>query len=127
MTIRHSKNAPNRFASEVAPSLLEYSTASDRGVIAGIKAAQQAIVAKSDDDRLEFLGKRGFTKAQAQKVVDTVLREEGQPPTSVWDFVNGITAMARNIGHTDDRVDMEKRAGNLLSKAAEKATDAVFV
>jgi len=127
MTIRHSKNAPNRFAQEVGPALLEYSNASDRGVISGIQAARQAIVAKTDEDRLEFLGKKGFTKAQAQKVVDTVLREEGRPPSSVWDFVNGITATARNIRHTDDRVDMEKRAGVLLSKAAEKATDAVMI
>lgn len=127
MTIRHSKNAPNRFAQEVGPALVEYSRASDRGVISGIIAAKQAVVARSDDDRLEFLGKRGFTKGQAQKVVDAVLREEGHPPTSVWDFVNGITAVARNIGHTDDRVDMEKRAGQLLSKAAEKATDAVLI
>ena len=118
ITIRHSKNAPQRFAAEVEPALLEYSNASDKGIIIGIQNAKSAIVARSDDDRLQFLGKQGFSAKQAQKIIDRVVTEEGTKPESVWDFVQGITAIARDIGHTDDRITLERQAGNLLRKAA---------
>ena len=118
ITIRHSKNAPQRFAAEVEPALLEYSNASDKGIILGIQNAKSAIVARSDDDRLQFLGKQGFSAKQAQRIIDRVITEEGTKPESVWDFVQGITAVARDIGHTDDRITLERQAGNLLRKAA---------
>ena len=118
ITIRHSKNAPQRFAAEVEPALLEYSNASDKGIILGIQNAKNAIVARSDDDRLQFLGKQGFSAKQAQRIIDRVVTEEGTKPESVWDFVQGITAVARDIGHTDDRITLERQAGNLLRKAA---------
>jgi hypothetical protein len=118
VTIRHSKNAPQRFAAEVEPALIEYSNASDRGIILGIENAKKAVVATTDEDRLEWLGKRGFSAKQAQRIIDTVIREEDTKPTSVWDFVQGITAVARDIGHTDDRISLERMAGSLLKKAA---------
>lgn len=33
--------------------------------------------------------------AQPGKIVETVLVEEGRPPESVFDFVQGVTAVAR--------------------------------
>jgi hypothetical protein len=118
VVIRHSKNAPQRFAAEAEPALLEYANASDRGVILGIENAKKAIVATTDEDRIQWLGKRGFSAKQAQNIIDTVVREEDTKPASVWDFVQGITAVARNIGHTDERVALEKLAGNLLKKVS---------
>ena len=117
MSIRHSKNAPQRFASEVGPALVEYSNQSTMGIVTDINKAKEAIVARSDDERFEFLGKNGFTAKQAKRVIDTVVREEETKPESIWDFVQGITAMARDIKHTDERLDMEKVAGRLMSKA----------
>ena len=84
-----------------------------------IVTAKEKVVAKSDDDRMEFLGKRGFTKRQAENIINTVVNEEGRKPESVWDFVQGITARARKIPHTDERVSMEKMAGDLLVKASK--------
>lgn len=51
-------------------------------------------------------------------MIDACLNEEGRPPASVWDFVQGITATARSITHTDDRIAVEEKAGKLLAKAA---------
>ena len=34
-----------------------------------------------------------------------------------WDIVNGVTAYARSVPHTDDRVNLEKRAGKLMEIA----------
>ena len=118
VTIRHSKNAPARFAHEVAPALLEYSNASDKNIIVGIQNAKNTIVARSNEDRLKFLGTQGFSLKQADKIIQRVVNEEGHDPRSIWDFVQGISAVARDIGHTDDRITLEKQAGNLLKKVA---------
>jgi hypothetical protein len=116
--LRHSKNAPMRFAGEVAPALESFATASTGALLTGIKTAREAIVARTDEDREEWLDKQGFTKPQAKAIVASVLREEGKAPESVWDFVQGITATARSIPHQDTRIDFEKRAGKLLDKVA---------
>ena len=117
LSIRHSKNAPKRFASEVGPALIEYSNQSTLGVISDINQAKSTIVATNDDERFQWLGKQGFNAKQAKKIIDTVIQEEDDKPRSVWDFVQGVTAVARNIKHTDDRLDMEKIAGKLMNKA----------
>lgn len=121
ITVRHSKGAPSRFIHEVQPALLEYSNSSDRGVIVGIEAARKALVARSDDDRVEFLAKRGFNKAQAARVIERAFDEEGRRPESVWDFVQGISAVARDIPHQDARIELERHAGAMLTAAMKRA------
>ena len=107
ITIRHSKYAASRFAHEAAPALTRFANSSPMPFINGIKAAREKIVARTDEDRSEFLRKRGFSKAETAKIIETVLAEEGRPPESVFDFVQGITAVARDKPHQDARLDME--------------------
>jgi hypothetical protein len=57
--------------------------------IAGIKVARERIVARSDEDRESFLRKRGFSKSETAKIVETVLSEEDTKPQSIFDFVAG--------------------------------------
>ncbi|MBG0812343.1 DUF932 domain-containing protein [Methylosinus sp. H3A] len=118
ITIRHSKYAASRFAHEAAPALLNFANSSPTPFINGIKAARERIVAKTDEDRNEFLRRRGFSKAETSKIIDTVLVEEGRPPESIFDFVQGITAVARDKPHQDVRLDMEAKAKKLLDLAA---------
>jgi len=40
------------------------------------------------------------------------------PARSAWDMAQGITAVARRIPNTDDRLDMEIVAGRILTKVA---------
>lgn len=47
-----------------------------------------------------------------------MLAEEGHPPESVFDFVQGITAVARTKPQQDARLDMEGRLRRLLERAA---------
>jgi hypothetical protein len=47
-----------------------------------------------------------------------VLHEEGRPPESVFDFVQGITALARGKAHQDARLELESKAKRLLEQAA---------
>ena len=117
ITIRHSKFAAQRFAHEAAPALTRFADSSPAPFISGIKAARERIVARSDEDRDSFLRKRGFSKSETAKIIETVLHEEGRPPESVFDFVQGITALARGKAHQDARLELEGRAKRLLERA----------
>jgi len=118
ISIRHSKFAAQRFAYEAAPALTSFANSSPAPFIAGIKAAREQIVARSDEDRESFLKKRGFTKPETAKIIETVLNEEGRPPESLFDFVQGITALARTKSHQDSRLDLESKARKLMERAA---------
>ena len=119
ITIRHSKYAASRFAHEAAPALASFANSSPAPFVAGIRAARERIVARTDEERTEFLTKRaGFGRSDAVKIIETVLREEGGPPESLYDFVQGITALARTKEHQDARLDLEQRAKRLLDKVA---------
>ncbi|NSX89099.1 DUF932 domain-containing protein [Agrobacterium tumefaciens] len=118
ITIRHSKFAAQRFAHEAAPALTNFANSSPAPFIAGIRAARERVVARNDEDRQTFLRRRGFSKAETGKIIETVLSEEGRPPESVFDFVQGITALARGKSHQDTRLELEGKAKKLLESAA---------
>ncbi|WP_441232339.1 DUF932 domain-containing protein [Tardiphaga sp. 215_C5_N2_1] len=116
ISIRHSKFAAQRFAHEAAPALKSFADSSPAPFIAGIKAARERIVARTGEDRETFLRKRGFSKSETVKIIETVLHEEGRPPESVFDFVQGITALARRKAHQDARLELEGKAKRLLER-----------
>jgi hypothetical protein len=117
ITIRHSKFAAQRFAQEAAPALTNFANSSAAPFIAGIRAARERIVARTEEDRDSFLRQRGFSKSETSKIIDIVLHEEGRPPESVFDFVQGITALARAKAHQDARLELEGKAKRLLEQA----------
>ena len=117
ISIRHSKFAAHRFAFEAAPALTRFANSSPGPFVAGIKAARETVVARNDEDREAFLRRRGFSRGETQKVIETVLHEEGRPPESIFDFVQGITAVARTKTNQDTRLDLESRAKKLMESA----------
>ncbi len=116
ITIRHSKYAASRFAHEAAPALTRFANSSPTPFVNGIKAARERIVARTDEERTEFLRKRGFGKSETGKIIEMVLDEEGRKPESIFDFVQGITAVARDKPHQDARLDLEAKAKKLLDR-----------
>ena len=119
--IRHSKNAPDRFITQARPTLDQFTSNNQRAVIDGVTAARNARVADDNDGALEFLqsAKGGkFPKGKAGQIINRIMDEEGVKPRSIWDMVQGITAVARDEGHQDQRVQMERIAGRLLDKVA---------
>ena len=117
INIRHSKFAANRFAHQAEPALTHFADSSPAHFVSGIKTARERIVARTEDDRASFLRNRGFSKSDTAKIITTVLDEEGHPPASLYDFVQGITAVARGKAHQDDRLEFEGRARKLLERA----------
>ena len=115
ITIRHSKFAAGRFAHQAAPALERFAQSSPAPFTAGIRAAREQIVARKDDEREAFLRKRGFSRSETAKIIATVLSEEGREPESIFDFVQGITAVARTRPHQDARLELEGKAAKLLA------------
>ena len=75
-------------------------------------------MARGDEDRETFLRRRGFSKPETEKIIGTVLKEEGRPPESVFDFVQGITALDRSKTQQDARLELEGRAAKLMAAVA---------
>lgn len=117
ISIRHSKFAANRFAHEAAPALETFADSSASSFIEGIKTARARVVARSDEDRESFLRKNGFSKADTAKIIQSVIAEEGHPPASLFDFVQGITAHARAKSNQDTRLEIEGKARKLFARA----------
>jgi len=115
ISIRHSKFASHRFAHQAAPALERFASSSPASFLAGIRTAREQIVARKDEDRESFLRRRGFSRPETEKIIATVLEEEGRPPESIFDFVQGITALARAKPHQDARLELEGKAAKLLS------------
>ncbi len=109
ITIRHSKSAAQRFGHEATPALTNFANSSLAPFVAGIAAARQRIVARTDEYRESFLRKNGFSKAETSKIIEAVLGEENRKPESIFDFVQGITAVARGRAHQDARLDLERQ------------------
>lgn len=119
LRIRHSKFGPARFAQQAAPMLTNYANMNSMGIIAKVANAKSAIVAKNAEERLSFgMDKAGLTKSVTERVLDAVLNEEQHEAENVWDFVQGITAVARSIQTQDTRLAMEAIAGKLMDKVA---------
>lgn len=118
LTFKHTASAPDRFIEQAIPALELFSEAGTTKLIAGVNAAKATIVAKSDDDRIEFLGRYGFSERAAKRIVNTVEIEEGHLPSSVWDFAQGVTAVARTEEYQEARIAMEQIAGRMLDKVA---------
>jgi hypothetical protein len=117
ITIRHSKFAAQRFASEAAPALTSFANSSPAPFVAGVKAARAKIVARTDEDRERFLRRGGFSKSETSNIIEIVLREENRKPESIFDFVQGITALARTKSHQDTRLTLECKAKRLMERA----------
>ena len=74
-------------------------------------------MARTDEDSETILRKRGLSKGETGRNIETKLLEEGRLPESIFDFVQGMTAHARTKAHQDTRLELEGKAKTLLEKA----------
>jgi hypothetical protein len=116
IVFKHTSGAPERFVEYAAPELLKFANAGESKLIEGVKLAKAAIVAKTEEERTEWLARYGFTEKAAQRVVEIGLAEEQKLPESVWDFAQAVSAMARREELQEDRLKVEQVAGKMLDK-----------
>jgi hypothetical protein len=113
ISLRHTASAPERWLDELTPALASYADAATDPVTAIIKGAQQRRLDKVD----EFLAGR-FSPRMAGAMQAVHQLEEGRPVETVWDAVTAATAYARSIPYQDKRVELERKAGELLARAS---------
>jgi hypothetical protein len=116
LSIRHTKRAPARFAEDVRPMLRSYAEASAGDVAAILAHSTETVIGRSDEEVRAWLLLREFTKPEASRIIDLAKREEGDART-VWQVVNGGTAVARSLPHADMRVAFERRVSRLIAAA----------
>lgn len=115
--IRHTAKAPDRFLEELRPALLTYANGSSKGITDTIVAAQKARIDGTDGKLDDFLSKRfGANRVASIKAAHEL--EEGRPIETLWDAVTGATAFAKGIVWQDDRVKLERQAGEVLKMAS---------
>jgi hypothetical protein len=123
LTIRHTSGAPARFIEEARPALLSFSEASDKKLIDGVKAAKATVIAKEQSEALDFLRNRGVSMKRAKDIIQRDAEAGGQRdekdfPRTAWSMAQAITATARDIPNSDQRIELEKIAGKILDKVA---------
>jgi hypothetical protein len=113
--IRHTSGAPLRFINEVAPALEQYAQASTRSIVEGIEKARTS---KFDDsDKLDEFLKARFTRTTAQAIKLAHFNAEARPIESLWDVAVGATEYAKGLPNQDNRVAIERIAGQALALA----------
>lgn len=118
LTIRHTRLAPDRWLQQAVPALKAYADGSEQKLLAGVKAAKDARLADDHESAVAFLTNRKFSMAKAKAILEIGEKEEERPPRTVWDMACAMTAYARNIPNTDDRLGMELEAKRLLDAVA---------
>jgi hypothetical protein len=118
LNMRHSKYAPARFIEEARPALRSFAEGSSAKLIEGVQKAKAAKVASDQDDAIEFLQARNFSRKKAIEILDQGEREEGRAPRTIWDMAQALTANARNEPNNDTRVEIEMVAKRMLDKVA---------
>lgn len=113
ITIRHTASAPDKWLEEMAPALTAYANSSTHSVVTAIEQAKAARLDTVDD----FLAKR-FGKRMVMPLQDIHKLEEARPIETLWDAATAVTAYARSIKWQDQRVDLERQAGDLIDLAA---------
>lgn len=114
LRIRHSAGAPQRFVEQAKPALDKYLNASTASTIEVIKRAQAFDLGKDVKSVKEKLAAKGFTKGVITSALDYAEAVPGNP-LSLWNIEQGLTAAAREISHTDARLDVEEKAGQLMA------------
>lgn len=113
--IRHTSGGPHRFVMSAVPQLQAYAESSSAQMIDTIKRAKAYEVAKDKDGVAQWLRSRGFTVPQARKAWDAAERDvRSYNPRTVWGLVQGLTDVAHDTPHTDERTIIEAKAGALL-------------
>lgn len=116
--IAHTKTAPERWIRQVEPALIEYAKSSEMKIVQAVDNAKAKVLAKDDDEMIDWLNNRGLSRSRARAVLETCEKEEGRKARTIWDVTQGVTALARDIPNTDDRVEFETFGGKLFGLAA---------
>lgn len=123
--IRHNNHAPARLFTEFRPMLQTFAQSTAKNAVEYVKNAQRSaleiVAPKAREAYIQGAAaatiNQRFTRGEIRAILAKAIETEQRSIENVWDFVNGATAIARDIPNADRRVDLEKRAGELVTLA----------
>ena len=115
VSIRHTASAPFKWVEQMVPALKRYAEGSAIGIEDALRDAKAARLGDAVDD---FLAKHFGTTKLGDKIKCAHLADEGRPIETAWDAITGATAFARSIPHQDERVALERLAGDVFNMFA---------
>lgn len=120
LKIIHRQHAPERFVREAIPVLNRFveSGLAKRHIVETVSRAMTTRIGETLEEVVASLERGPFTKKEITDAWDTGVAEH-EDVTSLWGFVQGLTATARHLEYADRRVDLERRAGALLSSRSQ--------
>lgn len=113
--IMHFSSANDRWLEEVVPAIQSYANKSAVGIQQAIVDAQAARI---EGDNLDAFLRGRFTRQQAEAIKAVHIAEEDRPIETIWDVTTAATAYARGVQYQDDRVDLERKAGQIMALAS---------
>jgi hypothetical protein len=117
MKIRHTPGAPMKFVKEALPVITAYVNSSPKPLEHIVKKAKELMLPKPITEHINYFRHRGFAAHETQAARIRADREEGGHET-LWQMINGFTAVARDIKHADSKILLEQKAGKLLEQLA---------
>lgn len=93
---------------------LNSSTDRDLGMI---RKAQQFLLPEPREEQVSFLRTHKLTQSEAENTIEMARSEEGDSRT-LWQVVQGGTALARSMPYAEDGADLSRRVTKLLKLAA---------
>ena len=82
-----------------------------------ITKAQQFLLPAPKEEQVSWLRQRKFTAGEAANTIEMARAEEGDSRT-LWQVVQGGTALARSMPYAEDQADLSRRVTSLLKLAA---------
>lgn len=113
--IMHFSSANTRWLEEVVPAIQSYANKSTAGITQAIEDARKARI---EGDNLDAFLRKRFTRQQAEAIKAVHISEEERPIETIWDVTTAATAYARGVKYQDDRVDLERKAGQIMALAS---------
>lgn len=121
LSIRHTTGAPERFRREGVRFLRDFSNAGVQEVRDRVTSAMRTEIGHDKVSTTEWLQRHArLTKHEAGRVYDRGVAEEGRVRT-LWDAIQGGTALAREKPHSDQRLNAEEKFGKIFGRLTQAA------
>lgn len=116
LRIIHRHHAPDRFYEEALPMLNRYveNKALTADIENGVFQAMRLPIGDTVEKVEEWFRGKPFTRNEVRQAWNTGM-VAGEDVSKLWGMLQGFTAHAKTYSHIDARVDLERRAGALLS------------
>jgi len=124
MRIRHVGDADDRAFEGIQVKLVEYANESTSDIEAKIKSARTLVLGATKDEAIDAV--LGFATKKhipmTRKALDAAYEiAEKTPrygsPRTPWGIVNGLTELSQQSGYADERMDLDRAAGKILTMA----------